>query len=299
MADSRRAVGSSPAALSLPAAAVRAVRHPGPLAFLERAGEWLLRDEAENNLPLSIARAAADAPDRYEPPLYFATLETAAARVVGCAFRTPPYKLGITRMPEAAVRALCEDVARVFSTLPAVLGPEAEAAAFAACWAERTGASPVAGMRQRIFRLDRLLEPGRRASGGMRPAFENDVGLVASWLDAFQTETGVAMAPPVAAAERAIARGAMFLWQDAGESVAMAGWAGETPNGVRIGPVYTPPRLRGHGYATALTAAVSRAGLETGRLCFLYTDLANPTSNSIYQRIGYRPVCDVMDYTLS
>jgi len=76
--------------------------------------------------------------------------------------------------------------------------------------------------------------------------------------------------------------------------VSIAGYGGPTPNGIRIGPVYTPPDLRGRGYASALTARLTQTLLDGGRrFCFLFTDLANPTSNSVYQRIGYRPVTDV------
>jgi predicted GNAT family acetyltransferase len=79
----------------------------------------------------------------------------------------------------------------------------------------------------------------------------------------------------------------------------MAAWSGETPNGRRVGYVYTPPAHRRHGYATALVAYLSERILEDGcRFCFLYTDLDNPVSNSIYQQIGYRPVCDVMDWII-
>jgi predicted GNAT family acetyltransferase len=63
---------------------------------------------------------------------------------------------------------------------------------------------------------------------------------------------------------------------------------------VRIGPVYTPPEARNRGYASALVAAISQAQLDAGRrFCFLFTDLANPTANHIYQAIGYEPVRDV------
>ena len=80
------------------------------------------------------------------------------------------------------------------------------------------------------------------------------------------------------------------LWEDGGEPVSLAGFGSPTPNGIRIGPVYTPPQLRGRGYASALTAHVSQAQLDAGRaFCFLYTDLANPTSNKIYVDIGYFP----------
>jgi predicted GNAT family acetyltransferase len=97
----------------------------------------------------------------------------------------------------------------------------------------------------------------------------------------------------------------IFLWEDDGEPVSLAGWGGPTPNGIRVGPVYTPPELRGRGYATALTAELSRRLLD-GRLfeggrrfCFLYTDLANPTSNAIYERIGYRRVAESAEITFS
>ncbi len=89
----------------------------------------------------------------------------------------------------------------------------------------------------------------------------------------------------------------MYLWENRDRVVSMAGASGETPNGIRIGPVYTPPELRGRGYASALTAAVSQHQLDSGRrFCFLFTDLANPTSNKIYRAIGYEPVTDVDQY---
>ena len=95
--------------------------------------------------------------------------------------------------------------------------------------------------------------------------------------------------------------GGFLLWEDDGDTVSFAGWGGPTPNGIRVGPVYTPPELRGRGYATALTAELSQRLLD-GRLfeggrrfCFLYTDLANPTSNRLYPRIGYRPVHDAVE----
>jgi uncharacterized protein len=83
------------------------------------------------------------------------------------------------------------------------------------------------------------------------------------------------------------------LWWDGGPA-SMAGAGAPTPNGIRIGPVYTPPEHRRRGYASALTAALTRYLLDGGRrFCFLYTDLANPTSNAIYQQVGYTHVCDV------
>ena len=88
--------------------------------------------------------------------------------------------------------------------------------------------------------------------------------------------------------------GDFAVWEDGGFPVSLAGWGGPTPNGIRIGPVYTPPERRGRGYAGALTAGVTRTLLDAGRrFCFLFTDLSNPTSNALYARIGYEPVADV------
>jgi uncharacterized protein len=269
-------------------------RHSDATAFLERAEEWLLRDEAEHNLLLGIAYALRDGGSNYDPPLYLATVEV-DERVAGCAFRTPPFKLGLTRMPDAAVPWLAEDVAEVYASLPAVMGPEREARAFASLWRERTGAAVREGMRQRIFQLDRLVPPERMPPGRFRHAEHGEEELVAGWIAAFAAEAGVPARDPGRLARGAIAAGTLAVWDD-GEPRSMAAVAGRTPHGARIGYVYTPPRWRGRGYASAVTAALSQEILYAGRrFCFLFTDLSNPTSNSIYQRIGYRPVCDVVD----
>ena len=92
----------------------------------------------------------------------------------------------------------------------------------------------------------------------------------------------------------------ILLWEDAGEPVSIAGWGGPTPNGIRIGPVYTPPDLRGRGYGSAVTAHTTKEQLDGGRdYCFLYTDLSNPTSNKIYMNIGYERVCDSAEYAFT
>jgi predicted GNAT family acetyltransferase len=87
----------------------------------------------------------------------------------------------------------------------------------------------------------------------------------------------------------------LWLWDDDGP-VSMAGFGGATPNGIRIGPVFTPSERRGRGYATALVAAFSEWLLRRGRrFCFLFTDLANPTANRIYEQIGYRRICEAAE----
>jgi predicted GNAT family acetyltransferase len=131
-----------------------------------------------------------------------------------------------------------------------------------------------------------------------RPARAGDRELLLEWYRAFGVEALHEDEPDenrIATIVDRRLRGVgprIVLWDDGGP-VSLAGVGGDTPNGTRIGPVYTPPELRGRGYASALVAAVSAEELAAGRrFCFLYTDLANPTSNRIYAAIGFEPACD-------
>jgi hypothetical protein len=270
-------------------------RHVDAAAFLAHAENWLLRAEAEHNLLLGIARAVAAGRTDHQPPVYFATIER-NGEIAGCAYRTPPFKLGLTRLPHEAIPSLVADVARTYESLPAVLGPETETRAFAELWADEHRIHWRPGMRQRIYQLVRVIPPTSPPPGEFLVARPEHADLVATWIGEFSREAGVTEIRARTIAEDRIADGALFLW-DVGEPVSLAGWSARSPNGVRVGPVYTPPAQRGNGYASAVTAAASQRALDRGmRFCFLYTDLANPTSNSIYLRIGYTPVCDVMDW---
>lgn len=274
----------------------RVVRHGDAGAFLGRAGAWLARREAENNLILGLAAVLATGDHPYRPPIYLATVE-GEGELLGCAWRTPPFKAGLTRMPPEAGAAVAVDMADVYDELPAVLGEEAAASAFARAWATLRGVAVRPGMRQRIHELVEVRHPARRPPGRPRWAGKGDHEVVVAWWRAFQSEVGLPVGlDPGATVARRIEAGDLRLWDD-GRAVSLAGVSARTPRGVRVGPVYTPPDARGRGYATALVADLSQRLLDRGReICFLYTDLANPTSNSIYRAVGYRPVCDVVDF---
>ena len=273
---------------------LRILRHPDPRSFLDRADPWLLLREAEHNLVLGLADSLSESTSGYGSPLYFATVERGGG-VVGCAFRTPPYKLGLTRMPLEAAPLLARDLAEVYETLPAVLGPGDEARAVADSWAGMKGVRAVPGMRQRIHRLDRVRFPSPVAPGDMRLASGADIPLLVPWLESFLRATGLRKADPEAAVRRLVDDGLMAVWVH-GHPVSMAAFHARTRNAVRIGYVYTPVEHRRKGYASALVAHLSSHILDSGfRHCVLYTDLANPTSNRIYRAVGYRPVQDVMD----
>jgi uncharacterized protein len=267
-------------------------RHADAGDFLAQAGEFLGAREAEHNLILGLTSRLLVEPLLYGEPAYFAVVEE-GGRVVGVTMRTPPHNLILSELDDlAAIGPLLEDARAVFGSLPGVVGPKEAVAKFAAAWPAEARLE----IAQRAFRADHVDAP-TGVPGRMRDYERRDRELAASWMDAFAEEA--LPEPPPDTSEEFVDRreedpdGGIVLWEDDGAVVSMAGFGGRTPNGIRIGPVYTPPELRGRGYASALTAAVTQRLLDSGlRFCFLFTDLANPTSNSIYQRIGYEPVSD-------
>jgi predicted GNAT family acetyltransferase len=166
-------------------------------------------------------------------------------------------------------------------------------------WERQRGTTRSKRRAQRIYRLDEL-RPVEGVAGRPRVATGEHRSLLIDWTEAFAKEAlGDAPAPDTERAVDGRLRGpgtGFLIWEDE-DPVSMAGWGGATPSGIRIGPVYTPPDRRGRGYGSAVTAALSRKQLDAGRrFCFLYTDLANPTSNKIYMDLGYEPVCDSVEY---
>jgi predicted GNAT family acetyltransferase len=271
-------------------------------AFLAEAEPLLLADESRHNLMLGIAGTIRDAPDLY--PLRSLWLVRREDEVLAAALRTPPYNLILAR-PQSA-KALATLAEAVTEDLPGVVGAEPEVHEFAELWSRQTGIPVRTNMRQGIYALEQV-EPLPSVPGSPRVATEDDRELALRWWIDFGEEVlheggpGRERAPQSVDHRLSSPTGGLLLWEDGGEVVSLAGWGGPTPHGIRIGPVYTPPHLRGRGYATALTAELSQQ-LMDGRLfaggrrfCFLYTDLANPTSNAIYERIGYRRIAEAAE----
>jgi uncharacterized protein len=259
--------------------------------FLERAHDFLVGDEARNNLVLGLAGTIVADPGFYEVKQFWIVEHEGA--VVGAAMRTPPYNLLLADTHDAAAISALVDHLRG-EELPGVGGLLPAVDQFARAWSE---GEPQVAMRQGVFALEHIVDLPR-PPGASRPALPDDRELLIDWWRAFVAEAvpggpaGESPARMVDARLDGNGRG-VWVWEVDGSAVSLAGWGGQTPNGIRIGPVYTPPGLRGNGYATALTADLSRRLLDEGRrFCFLYTDLANPTSNAIYERIGYVRVAE-------
>lgn len=268
--------------------------------FYRLVEPFLIQHEAENNLFLGVCGTLLAEPDRMGPDVYLAVVEQ-GGRVTAAAVRTLPYRLVISHIADPeTLPLLARDVRGVYEALPGVLGPQALSKAFAAAWSTLAGAAHRDGRSMRIYRLEIVQHPVRPA-GSLRQARPDDREMLIQWLWAFQREalgeddrTNVERIVDLYL-ENSDRRGT-FFWED-GNPVAMASYSGPTPHGIRVNAVYTPPDYRRRGYASALVAGLSQHLLDGGRkFCFLFTDLANPTSNHIYQQVGYKPVSDVTEY---
>ncbi|GAA0931950.1 GNAT family N-acetyltransferase [Streptomyces thermoalcalitolerans] len=222
-----------------------------------------------------------------------------ATRVRGTFLHTPPYPLCLTSLTEREADALAARLAGLGRELSGVSADRDTAAAFAEAWRRRTGAGITLRQRQRLYRLGELTVPQPVPPGRARVVGEADRKLLARWFEEFCADSGEVVArDPGEWADERIERGSVLFWETPdGTPVAMAGTTPEVAGQVRVAGVYTPAHLRRRGYAGAVTAAVSRAAREAGaQEVLLFTDLANPTSNGLYQRIGYRPVSDFAVY---
>lgn len=272
--------------------------------FLAQAQGFLASHEAQNNLPLGLSAGLVANPNLYPSQPYFAVVKS-GSEVVAAVLRTPPHNLVLALCDSyEALELVSKDLYAAYKTLPGVTGPTEAALRFSEIWHSLTGQTYAKNVAERIYQLTKV-NPVPIVPGAMRCVAEADRTLLRHWLMEFQRDAFGEV--DVSAVERSITnvltsppelRG-MYVWQD-GEPVSLAGYSGPTPNGIRVGPVYTPPQYRGRGYATACVATLSQKLLDEGRqFCFLFTDLANPTSNHIYQVIGYEPVCDVDEYRFS
>lgn len=275
---------------------MKVIRHKTAAEFLAKAGDWLEHAEAENNLILGIAAFFASYSKQVQVEPYLLTAQD-DNRVVAAALMAPPHRLVITRMPHPTVTLLAEHLLAERASVPGVLGPRECARLFAENWVGRTGSSSRLKMRERIYACESVIMPVL-SRGSLRTATRDDEPLLFEWAGEFCREAKIddETAYTQAQIPKLIAQERLYVWDD-GEPVSMADLRRETAHGIAVSLVYTPPRSRNKGYASSCVAGVTKRMLDNGkRFCCLFTDLANPTSNSIYQRIGYGEICDVDDW---
>lgn len=216
-------------------------------------------------------------------------------RVIGSSLRLPPEVTSVSGLPVDELDAVAVALADIDPEQPGVTGPRPIAEGYAEAWAAVTGATVKETMAGRLHRLTDLVAPV--VPGRARLATADDLPTLAAWHTELEVEAmGLDRNPERAETDvrRSMAQGnGLILWELDGRAVAHAGAVVPVGGMSRIGDVYTPPQLRGCGYGSAVAAAASRWALDAGaEHVVLFTDLANPVSNSIYRRIGYRPVED-------
>jgi uncharacterized protein len=261
-----------------------------PASVLSSAGEFLASQPVLHNLILTLLHARVAQP---ESGRYWVAMERGKA--VGVALQSPvTYAATLTPMDSRVAGILVDAIAEAGISLPGINGEAATAASFAGHWGERykSAATPFQGNR-----LYELLELGEAADirGELRQAVPSDRSLMIEWNRAFQKEIGEPEQDTELRVDKWLAAGRMWVWDD-GEAMSMAVGSQPVEGVVRVAGVYTPADKRKRGFAEACVHALSKRIRDDGFRSVLYTDLGNPTSNSIYRRIGYRAVAEVLRY---
>jgi len=277
--------------------------------FLKHTRPFLGKDEARYGLMLGIAKFLAENAGHYrgEAPWYCMVASPARCmgiyrpRVHAAVIRTPPHGAVLAYF-SGNINAIANDmvtaVSGKYKEIPGEVGDKTLADAFAERWSSSHNVRIANTMAQGIYKLIKVndvpLSPGK-----LRPAAEGDKELIQKWGHRFHVDIGgEASGAPEMDIAAVIDRGWVFLWELNGQPVSMALKTRPTDKGMTVSGVYTPPELRGRGYATSCVAELSRDILRSGKkFCTLYTDLANPTSNSIYMKIGYVKAGDSVEHT--
>jgi predicted GNAT family acetyltransferase len=265
-----------------------------PHRYAEHVLDLLTARPDANTVPLTVLETLRAGQRFSELAPLLGWFESGAA-VTGAILMTPPYGVLLGELPAGSEDELVAGLRERAAEVPDVMGTAEGAGRFAASWTAGTGLSARLAIRQRLYTLDRLRPPVPAPAGQARLAVPADLDVLMDWIVAFHAEAEASPATPQPEIyRRRIELGLLWLWQDEQARPVSMACRNVTVAGVsRIGPVYTPPACRRHGYGAAVTAACTQDALNRGaRQVVLFTDLANPTSNGIYQQLGYRALED-------
>jgi len=271
---------------------VELVDDPGEV--LRRGGAWLIGHAIDANVIGSALASTLARPVAQREPSRWLLVLDGGGRVAGIAMHRPEFEVFLPDVAPDAAEKVAEALADRAIDVPGASGGVEPARAFCLAWHRLTGRTWEQASAARLYVLDALKPPGD-VPGERRTAGPADVDLVATWADAFVAESDGYW--PASSQREVVARridaGEVSLWTVDGEAVSMAATSPVVGGVARVNLVFTPPARRGRGYGSAASAAVTRRALEDGaHTCMLYADVANPTSNEIYRRIGYREFAD-------
>jgi GNAT superfamily N-acetyltransferase len=271
-------------------------RHADARAFLARAESWLATREIEHAGVLQSARQARANDAHYERPIYWATIED-DGELIGCAYRTPPYKIGVTALPESAIAPLVADLAATYPTaIGGFSGPDPTVSEVATAWVRQRGGSWTVNTRGRLLSFARQTEPPSldATTGVLRLASAADNALAQSWGGAASIDSGIAALDGRMCLQLLAAK-LLYFWSD-DRPRCMIGLLHETRTAAAVGIVYTPAAFRGQGYATAALHALNNLLDERGVANrYLWIEPKSDAAQALAHKLGCRFVYDSVD----
>jgi predicted GNAT family acetyltransferase len=259
--------------------------------YAERTADLLTGSPAEHTIPLTVLKTVRGGRRWSDEPMLFGWYED-GGEVRGAVFRTPPFELLLAVVPEQATADLVAALRASGAAVPGVNGDVESVDRFTEAWSAATGERGTTTLALDLYELGTLRDPDPAPPGRARPAQDADLDTAVRWYRAFQEETPTPSTDVLPLVRERMDDRRLWLWEDeSGDPVSLAARTAAVAGVARIAPVYTPPEHRRHGYATAVTAACTADALaRDAERVVLYTDLADPSSNAMYRRIGFRPI---------
>lgn len=274
-------------------------------AFYNDAYSILLRHEAQNMIILGNLMIGYEGKDTHawrDPASWVMATISNEQGILLTALMTPPFNITLhatdNQRDEKALKCLVDGLLANKIAVPGVVAEKSLAESFARHYIDVTKMGDEVTFNQRIYELE-AVNPEIRQIGKLRLAEATDMSFFPYWTEGLSKDAlngvGAVQSDPENYLYH-IQTGALYILEDEGMPVSMAKISRRIDKVCGIGYVYTPPYFRKKGYASSCVAQLSRLALEQGyQKCVLYTDLANPTSNAIYQKIGYKPICDSVE----
>jgi predicted GNAT family acetyltransferase len=269
---------------------------PDPATFLDATRHFLLRDPLANGVLVRVTNRYIDVPAPDEDNLW-GWLTDGSDEVVLATMHTPPHFVALSTGSTEAARQLAHELVAIGRSPAGCVGVLDTADAFQDEWTKVSHATSQVHVDMYTLTCENVIAPPTPA-GGFRRATIDDLPLIEEWLTAFITELELIEGGSTGL-EQALADGVHWLWEVDGVPVCWVADRPTEPNFGHVGPVYTPPEHRRRGYAAALTYEATKFYLEQGRIGTLYTDASNPTSNGVYESVGYVRVGRAIEYKFS
>ena len=273
--------------------------------FYQATYDVLMRHEAQNIIPLGnliIGNEGKDTTGWRDTKNWFMATVSDSTGIKLTAIMTPPHNMTLyatdNQLDVNAVDCLVDGMLKAKVHASGVMTENSLAESFAKVYADKAKTNYKTDVNMRVYELT-AVNPAIPSIGNLRLAKDSDMSFLPYWRHGFATDCNL---PTTSLSEEAengryvISIGKLYILEDNGVPVSMARITREMQSVCGVAFVYTPPYFRGKGYASSCVADISRLILKQGfTKCVLYTNLANPTSNSIYQNIGYKPICDSLD----